>query len=65
MVRVGCLLGGCHACMLYLQNGRGGEKEEDEGEERRTRRTKKEVGPRRRSKTQAGESMEQRRTGGE
>ena len=33
MVRVGCLLGGCHACMRYLQNGRGGEKEEDEGEE--------------------------------
>ena len=33
MVWVGCLLGGCHACMRYLQNGRGGEKEEDEGEE--------------------------------
>ena len=30
MVRVGCLLGGCHACMRYLQNGRqGGEREEE------------------------------------
>ena len=32
MVWVGCLLGGCHACMRYLQNGRRGEGGE-EGEE--------------------------------
>ena len=33
MVWVGCLLGGCHACMRYLQNGRRGEGGEEEEEE--------------------------------